>query len=152
MFIKICNTPTCYPKYDWKIWLYYMLTESEFNGTKTFFRTSTWLGKPHISMANFFIQGVIKVNNKMECHLFHWLLPMVWEITILASWVVWIKAITTFCIKHVVKIWVKVMTSYSNLPKFLHICFAVFIISQVVGLHKIGQQIIWWLKKYSFIT
>ena len=30
VFIKICNTPTCYPKYEYNIWLYSTLEKSRF--------------------------------------------------------------------------------------------------------------------------
>ena len=63
LFIKIYNTPPCSPKYYCNIWLYSILTEEEFNGTKTFFRTITWLVKAHRSMAKFFIPSAIKDNH-----------------------------------------------------------------------------------------
>ena len=44
--------------------------------------------------------------------------------------------------KHVVKILVEALTSYSTLPNFLYLFVAVFIISEVVGLHKLGNPII----------
>ena len=63
LFIKTCNNPPFSPKYDWNIWLYSTLTEAYFNGTKTFFRNSTWLGKTHRSMATFCITSIIKYNH-----------------------------------------------------------------------------------------
>ena len=66
LFIKIYNTPTCSPKHDCKIWLYSTLIEAEFNGTNTFSRTSTWLGKTHRSMDTFCIPSFIKANHNRE--------------------------------------------------------------------------------------
>ena len=60
----MCNILPCYPKYEYNIWLYYMLTEAEFNETKQIVETSTWMVNTHISMDNFCIPIVLKANHK----------------------------------------------------------------------------------------
>ena len=117
--IKVFNTPTCYPKYDWNIWLYSTLPEAEFNGT--FFRTSTWLVKTHRSRSTFCIPSVIAANHKREWHLVQLLSPMDRQRTILASWIVLIKVIIIVSKKHMTKIWVEALISYSNLLNFFHL-------------------------------
>ena len=144
LFIKICNIPSCYQKYECNICLYSVLTEAEFNGTIVF-RTSTWMIKTHSLMDNFCIPGVIKAYYNMWCHLVYWLLPAVGERNILESWVVRIKAVTIFSKKYVMKIWVEALTFYSTFLKFLHFFVADFFLSLFVALQKLGQKIIWWL-------
>ena len=44
------------------------------------------------------------------------------------------------------KIWVEALTYHYTFPKFLHHFGAVFILSEVVALHELGQPSIWWLE------
>ena len=150
LFTKIFNTLPCYLKYDWNIWLYSTLTEADFNGTFVFI-TITWLGKTHRSVNTFCIPSVVKSNHNRGWHLVHWLWTISGERTILASWVVWIKGIKHVSKNHVVKILVKALTSYYTFLKLLHLFLAVFILSEVVALNKLGQPIILWLVNYGFI-
>ena len=76
LFLKICNLFPFVPKDEYNPWLYSMLTESEFNLEKVFVRASTYLGKTHMSMANFFIPIFIKANYKRGWHLVHWVSPV----------------------------------------------------------------------------
>ena len=100
LFIKICNTPPCSPKYYCNIWMYSTLMEAKFNGT-TFFRTSTWMGKHTQFHGYIFILSVIKSNHKRGCHLFHLLYPVSGERNILSYWVILIKGINIVNTKHV---------------------------------------------------
>ena len=71
LFLKICNLLPFGTKYEYNLWLHSMMTESEFNLTKVFVRTSNCLGNTHMSMANFFIPSVTKANYKRGWHLVH---------------------------------------------------------------------------------
>ena len=53
LFFNIFNTLPCSLKDNCDIWLYFTLTEAEFNGTETFLRTSTLLVKSQRSMATY---------------------------------------------------------------------------------------------------
>ena len=72
---------------------------------------------------------------------------------IACEWVKKLNLILFFLIKvlklvsknHVVKIRVEALTSYSTFPTFLHLFVDVFILSEVVALHKLGHPIILWL-------
>ena len=89
--------------------------------------------------------------NFQQCHLVHWLSPVGEERNILSFCFACNKGIEIDRKIHVVKIWVEVLTSYSNLLRFLLLFVAVFIISKVVALHKIRHPIIWWLENYELI-
>ena len=53
LFIKVCNNLPCHQNYDCNIWLYLMLNEEEFNGTKNIIRTRICTGNIHMYMDNF---------------------------------------------------------------------------------------------------
>ena len=57
-----------------------------------------------------------------------------------------------FSKKHVVKILVEALTSYSTFFKFIHLFVAVFIISKVVALNKLRRPITLLLVNSSLIT
>ena len=88
---------------------------------KNVFRTINWLGITHRSMATPCIPSIIKYNHNREWYLVHWLLPVIWERTVTASWIFGIKAITIFIKKYMVKIWVEALTSYYTSVTFLHL-------------------------------
>ena len=94
--LKICNLPPCYPKYECNLWLYYTLTKAQFDGTKTFVGTITWMGNTHFSVDTFCISSVIKSNHKRGWHLVHLVSHLRGERNILATWVVFTKRRTIF--------------------------------------------------------
>ena len=54
LFIQVCNTPPCYPKYYYNLWLYSTLTEAEFTGTFLSPEPAPGWENTHRSMATFF--------------------------------------------------------------------------------------------------
>ena len=103
-------------------------------------------------MSTFFIPIIIRLNQNKGWHLLHWLSPSRGQRKIPTAWVVWIKVIEIVGKNNAVKIWVEVLKSYSNFPRFLLLLVYMFLLNKFVTLHKFRQKTLWSLENYGFIS